>query len=172
MVNYIRRNGSIDPDVIVGEYDFVGVTERMEESMVVLKHILGLPSWCDVLHISAKNSSGPPHKDDIGNLFVFHGPISQQPTEVQQLVASRQFRSKMSADLRLYAAANAALDRRIHELGAVFFRQLALFQKLLGKARIQCGGATSPTGKTDTCYWNDNGCAYPCLDEFCAQQLL
>eukprot|EP00931_Biecheleriopsis_adriatica_P022945 TRINITY_DN14612_c0_g1_i1.p1 TRINITY_DN14612_c0_g1~~TRINITY_DN14612_c0_g1_i1.p1 ORF type:complete len:272 (+),score=4.13 TRINITY_DN14612_c0_g1_i1:494-1309(+) len=171
MVSYIRRNRSHDPYVIVGEYDFIGVTERMQESMVVLKHILGLPSLCDVLYLSAKNSSGPPHKDNKGFEFIPHVPFHQQPTEVQQFVASPKNRRKMLPDSRLYAAANAALDRWIHELGTdVVSQQVIQFNELLSKARIQCAGATSLTSDTATCYWNDNGCAYPCLDDICAQR--
>jgi hypothetical protein len=174
MLNYIRRGSNLDPGAIIGEYDFVGVSERMLESMVVLKHVLQLPSLCDILFTSAKNSSGPAHRDDKGAVFVPRVPLARQPTEVQEFVSSSTFRDTMLPDARLYAAANATLDRRIRDIGAdAFSGDLSSFQDLLGTAQAKCGGrgGVSLTSEDAACYWNDNGCGYPCLDTMCGRHL-
>jgi len=170
-LNYIRPNYStVDPQVILEDYDFVGITERMDESLVVLKHILNLPSLCDILYVSAKQSSGPPHVDPQGAVLAPHVPLSEQPESVQHFVASTSFQKKMSPDVNMYAAANAALDKRISEIDVnVFSQELSLFQEVLGTADTECKGPASLTGSNSECYWNDNGCAYECLDQLCAR---
>lgn len=172
-LKYVQTGREQDPEVVVKEYDFVGITERMDESMLALKHVLRLPSLCDILYVSAKNSSGPAHTDDVGRVFVPHVPLSQQPHDVQQVAASRGFREKIAPDVRLYTAANAALDEQIRKIGAdVFAQELSAYQEWMGKAKAECAGATSLTGRSSDCYWNDNGCAYECLDQMCVRSQL
>mmetsp|Transcript_63843 Transcript_63843/g.177104 ORF Transcript_63843/g.177104 Transcript_63843/m.177104 type:complete len:272 (-) Transcript_63843:134-949(-) len=163
---YIQRGTSGNAQDVLGDYDFVGVTERMDESLVVARHILGLPSWCDVLYVSAKNSSGPPHRDDTGAEFVAHVPLSEQPEKVRRYVDSHEFRAKFKQDMELYSSANARLDRWIADIGPEDFkRQLGEFQALQGRATDKCGGFF--TNRTAHCYSNDEGCRYRCLDRLC-----
>jgi hypothetical protein len=58
---YHRRNQGGRPYLvanrIINDYDFMGVTERFAESVVVLQMLLNLP-MADILHISSKVSGG------------------------------------------------------------------------------------------------------------------
>ena len=42
---------------ILGQYDFIGITERLDESLVALQMLLDLPT-SDILHLSAKGKGG------------------------------------------------------------------------------------------------------------------
>ena len=72
--------------------------------------------------------------------------------------ASEGFRARNELDLALHSFASAALDRHWAANRAELDGQLAQFKALREKAERLCEGATQE------CYWNDNGCAYHCLD--------
>jgi hypothetical protein len=169
--NYMNRHGETDPSSLtlknlMAQYTFVGVTERMSESLVVMRYVLGLPSWCGLLFLPTKVSTGKPHKDDIGVTFVPHVPLAQQPPAVRDFAASEEFRAKMASDRELHAAVNAKLDWWIDKIGrGTFIRQVADFERILHASQEQCAHKESAS----TCYWNDNGCGYPCLDIVCAE---
>ena len=80
-------------------------------------------------------------------------------------VASEGFRARNELDLALHSVASAELDRRWAANRAELDGQLAQFKALREKAERLCEGATrtSASGPGE-CYWNDNGCAYRCLD--------
>jgi len=143
-------------DAILAGYRFIGVTERMDESMVALKHMLNLPSLCDVLYTSRKNSSSTKNS---------HESVKQNP-KIQALRQSDSFRSMFQPDLLLHAAANKTLDRLIAKIGkASFEAELSDFRRMLEEVTVRC------TGKHDRhCYWNDEGCYYDCMDQVCSSQ--
>lgn len=153
--NYINYGKSLSAESIVAQYDVIVVTERMLESLVVFKYALGLPSWCDLVFISAKVRLRNP---DV--------PLAKQPEAVRAYAASPKFRRKLGPDLRLHAAASAALDRWIRHIGhGEFARQLAVFGRMLNATQHRCQDSDARWA----CYWGDNGCHYPCLDAACGE---
>ena len=82
----------------------------------------------------------------------------------------------MALDLRLIAAVNRSLDATIASLGPAFKQELVLYESLLADSTVACADKAifpySDTGKKQyeksraSCYWHDNGCGFPCLDQY------
>lgn len=142
-------------------YDFVGVTERFDESLLVLQDVLGLDD-SDILYIASKNSTAGQRgqQDIIMNRTVVPNPgILNEDLKFQQLATNPTWIEKNEFALKFVEYANAALDGHIARIGRTEFkRRMHLYKALLNRAKNEC---TSPTPK---CYWNDNGCHYDCLD--------
>ena len=137
---------------IMSFYDFIGVVERMEESLVALKMLLNLDHR-DILHVNAKNSS------------VAYDPIAQEKRlshnnlspAIKNYLAN-EFVEKNRYDFKLYEKVNQALDNTIRSLNATeFAHNLAVHKYLMMKATALCIHST-------VCYWRDNGCGFECLD--------
>lgn len=157
---------------ILLDYDFVGVTERFDESVVVLMMLLGLPVGHG-LYFSAKATGG----FDGGYLVVCHRVQSSKLTEdLQAYLQSDEFQKLVKYDRLLYDAANASLDRTMDRLGRQRVQQqLALFQRAQAlaaeecadKVRLPCyqeGRRPRPESQTD-CLFRDMGCGMECLDQ-------
>jgi hypothetical protein len=174
-------------------YDFVMVSERMDESVVAFAMLFNL-SLSDVLVMNAKQNS---NKDAITSAskrddylyFSWWDPKNKQSKEVCKLsvpskrslavqahLQSTEWMAKNYGDYLLQAAANQSLDRTIVEtLGRDRFREtLQRYQRLKSKATTRCTNETfshcSPTGEiqrdlsAQNCYADDSGCGYPCID--------
>jgi hypothetical protein len=163
-VKYLGLDGTnLTEDILLHDYTLVGTTERMNESVLVLKYVLGLPSICDLFFVNSKVSSSG-GVDDLGFEFVEDVPLERQSTEVQAFARSPEFVQKMEPDMTLHASANNALDSLIDGIGReAFGRELRRFERLLDEAANKC----SDEKDMKECYWNDNGCAYKCLDSVC-----
>jgi Sulfotransferase family len=158
---------------VLQEYDFIGVTERLDESLVVLMLLLKLP-MADVLYYSSKVHSG---------LFA-RGPGTKcfylQPSsvsdEMRSFFASEAWSRKIRSDMTLYRAVNRSLDMTIDALGrhrveielARFRQAQALVrQRCQGKVQMPCdkeGDMARPVEETG-CLVGDVGCGMECLDE-------
>jgi hypothetical protein len=174
--------GQDDPVKIANEilrsYNFVGVTERMDESLVALAMILGVPI-ADVTYLSAKSSGG---FDDGGQMsdgdkthtctYIWPSFVSEG---MESVLNSENWRRKSRWDRALHDAANRSLDLTIESLGRPLFEeQLALYRQAQDRSRVEClhktrfpcspGGAYAPRAST-SCLWKDSGCGYACLDE-------
>lgn len=149
--------------------DFVGIVERMDESLVVLQLLLGLqPS--DVIVLSSKRAGGYDAKEECHKI-VPPGNISA--TVQDYLDTSFQ---EDNRDYELYAAANASLDKTIDALGRErverevihhrYLQQMAE-KKCLETAKFPC----SPEGlyqgelSKESCYDKDWGCGWKCVEE-------
>lgn len=103
--NYMRREQrKMSVKDVLASYDFVGVLEQAEESMVVLADILNV-SLTDVLFISAKLSdqqstwtTKPGEKQN--HTAVPHRPLAQEPAAVREYVTN-EFRKMNPFGLRL-----------------------------------------------------------------------
>lgn len=154
---------------IIRQYDFIAVTERMEESAVALAMILGIP-LADVLFLKAKGQGG---YDDAGGTgtctyitpsFVSPGMRKYFDSDVHQ--------DMVQFDYLLYQAANRSLDLTIASLGRERFQHnLSVYHKAQALAVERCTLKTrfpcTPTGKKNVetdCLWKDSGCGYQCLD--------
>jgi len=85
----------------------VGITERFDESLVMLRHLVGLNT---LLHTRANTNPAKPKSD----------PLSE--ADIELAIAHHQF------DLELYDYGNQLLDQQIASLGDAFQRELSLFR--------------------------------------------
>lgn len=158
-------------EMILNDFDFIGTTERFDESLVVLKLLLGL-EFGDLLYLSVKSAHSYeflPQKRACNALV----PKSETP-DMTTFFASEYWRNYTYADDVVYQAVNQSLERTIESLGQeLVARELALFRKAQAMAYAKCAPTTEfPCNelgqdrrkKTD-CLFNDSGCGYKCLDE-------
>lgn len=157
---------------ILDAHDFVGVTERMDESLVAVSMLMGIP-LADVLYLKAKVRGG---YDDGGG----RGKCTYiRPTFVtsgmQRMLHSDFWANKSHWDRVMHAAANRSLDLTIEALGVKRFHnnlqryvegQKRAVKQCLPKIVFPCSpldGHFTPYNETD-CLWNDSGCGVDCLD--------
>lgn len=163
---------------IVHDYDFIGITERMDESLVVLQHLLHLPT-SDIMHLNAKSNGG---FDDgaFNSTCVFIVPSYTSATMKIWLENSSVWKDKIRGDEMLYNAAYRSLDLTIDSLGREQFEEkLEKFRRAQKLALEKCSSnltmPCSPEGVrakvldvnkfASDCLWLDSGCGYKCLDE-------
>ncbi len=158
---------------ILLDYDFVGVTERMEESAVALQLLLGLTTG-DILYLNAKKSGG----FDIGmqkdRECTYIVPSFVSPG-MKDFFQSTAWKKLITTDTFLHQAANRSLDLTIDRLGRDRFdRALGRFRQALRHIEKVClSNTTFPCNaagerikpKDRDCLWYDSGCGTGCLDK-------
>lgn len=161
---------------ILKEFNFIGITERMDESAVALMMLLNL-NLNDILYLSAKVKGG---YDDGGGKY---GCTIIQPSfvtpEMEKYFASKKWKNRMKYEVALYDAANKSLDMTIDALGRIKFEEnLAAFRNVAKIASDTCAEVTKfpcdewgrKRDKKETdCLWNDSGCGTTCLDQVAAE---
>mmetsp|Transcript_18848 Transcript_18848/g.33464 ORF Transcript_18848/g.33464 Transcript_18848/m.33464 type:complete len:452 (+) Transcript_18848:208-1563(+) len=173
-VNYLTRYYGLD------EYrdriDFLGVTNRYQESMLVVGYKLGA-TMGDILYTKAKDSSKGV-KDVTGHKktnLAKHVPISEQPKEVQDYFYG-EFLERNYKDTKYFEEAQQELDDAIEVIGRERFEQkLAEYKHHLKIIDTECDSYNSTTGAMKPgikCYYRDNGCNYRCFDEYAARNNL
>jgi hypothetical protein len=161
---------------IMKTYDFIGVQERFDESMVSLAFQLNL-SYCDILYLEAKNSTKDSSRgflDELGNSVVMHKPVEAESDAVKQYIKSG-FTDRNKVDFALHAAAKARLDASIASIGHERFkRALGKYQELLrlaeGKCTAKLGGEALSAAQAHRCYHLDEGCGHDCTDKVCMEE--
>ena len=158
----------------MAHYDFILVTERMDESLVAMALLMGLDVG-DVLGISSKVAASS---------FFYNGnhckPLTKgfRSQKVQEYFDSPIWRAQNFGDYLLHRLAANALDRTISEqIGQErFHKALAKYQKLksLGEklcapnAKFPCSSDGKPqlgvSGKSCYIAGKDFGCGYRCID--------
>ena len=155
---------------ILSDYDFIGITERMDESVVVLSMLLNVPLG-NVLYLNAKGHGG--YDDGVYNdKCHFIQPSTVSPT-MRTFFRGKYWNEITKWDRALYEAANRSLDLTIDRLGRDTFNDnLAKFRSSNQAARDRClpqnvfpCTATGEHNKHASCLWSDSGCGYKCLDE-------
>ena len=155
---------------ILSEYDFFGITERMDESAVALMMLTGA-TLGDILYLNAKRS-GSFDDGAYQNACYFIQPFRLTPL-IRQFIESDQWQEATKWDNLLYAAANRSLDLTIERLGKEAFKEkLTKFrhaqnvaeQKCLAEEVFPCT-STGQLNKDSSCLWSDSGCGYACLNE-------
>lgn len=153
---------------IIQDYNFIGITERIDESFVVLSMLLGVPLG-DVLYLSAKLNGT---LDAQCKLI----PTSQVSPVMKEFFASRDWADTIQEDLALYRAVYRSLDLTIERLGrSKFEAMLATYRFALQMAQDRCNSNPQeavfpcrPDGKRNKktdCLWKDSGCGATCLDQ-------
>eukprot|EP00543_Licmophora_paradoxa_P008376 CAMPEP_0202442388 /NCGR_PEP_ID=MMETSP1360-20130828/1835_1 /ASSEMBLY_ACC=CAM_ASM_000848 /TAXON_ID=515479 /ORGANISM="Licmophora paradoxa, Strain CCMP2313" /LENGTH=236 /DNA_ID=CAMNT_0049057739 /DNA_START=87 /DNA_END=797 /DNA_ORIENTATION=+ len=156
---------------ILTDYDFIGITERIDESLVAMMMLLDLEQ-SDILYLKAK---GHGHFDDGGfnQTCVYVQPSFVSPG-MKEYFESEEWHTRIRGDTALYKAANASLDRTIDEvLGRQNFQtELRKFLKARRLAEETCQDTVVwPCDASGTrrvvasgCLWHDSGCGFKCLD--------
>ena len=169
--------------LVLNQYDFIVVTERMDESLVALSMLMGLPISDVMVAANSKVSGnyvlsrwGP----DKGNCVALpSAKVETAAAPVQSFLSSPEWYMMNYADYLLYAAANASLDRTIDTLGRdPFQRRLAeyrtLRQRVLDYCGLRLGSGCYANGTkvrpVEVCYDRDFGCGYQCVNEALKQE--
>jgi hypothetical protein len=156
---------------ILSDYNFIGITERMDESIVALAMLLDL-ELTDVLYLTAKGSGG--YDDGRYNQTCFYiVPAYVSPT-MKEYFASPEWKERVEGDELLYKAAYKSLDMTIDALGRDLFdsklvefkRARALAEETCAaKVQYPCNADGSRQPRAPGCLWNDSGCGNECLDK-------
>lgn len=156
---------------ILHEYNFIGITERMHESLVVLKLLFGL-EMNDILYLKSTKQSGG-FDDGIYNNSCTYIVKSFVSSGMQDFFASDQvWKYRTEGDIMLYQAANRSLDMTIDALGKdVVDKELQEFERAMKVAQDTCRHIKLPCSdgglrrerKHDCLFW-DLACGYECLE--------
>jgi Sulfotransferase family len=158
---------------ILRNYNFIGITERLNESLVALMMQLNL-KIADILYLSAKGRGG---YDDAGgpkHQCTYIWPSFLSPG-MKAYFQTDEWKDTTKYDRLLYQAVNRSLDMTIDRLGREAFNEnLAKFVHAQEQAKIQClpstifpcdlAGRVRDDKETD-CIWKDSGCGSTCLDQ-------
>ncbi len=150
-------------------YDFIAVTERMDESLVVLKLLYGFPDE-SIIVSSAKVSGG---FDDGLQTGMCQKIIKSYTTEDVDEYLADKFQED-NLDYLLHAAANKSLDKTIDFLGRDRVeKELERHIKLREQAEEFCVESIAPPCVEDnvpvnpkakeSCYYGDLGCGHECI---------
>eukprot|EP00538_Stauroneis_constricta_P002306 CAMPEP_0119565886 /NCGR_PEP_ID=MMETSP1352-20130426/31429_1 /TAXON_ID=265584 /ORGANISM="Stauroneis constricta, Strain CCMP1120" /LENGTH=487 /DNA_ID=CAMNT_0007614901 /DNA_START=1 /DNA_END=1460 /DNA_ORIENTATION=- len=154
---------------VLGEYNFVAVLERWEESVVALQLLLDLEDE-DVMVNSAKASGGWSWDWNRGeSCFQIPQTPKVLPSSVTKYLETTFW--KDNADFLLHEAAMKSLDNTIELLGRdVFEKKLQQHREMKAFIQQQCSDVKFPCSsdgvfqpKLTRCYFRDMGCGYPCV---------
>ena len=175
-----RNNDNVSPitaaNHVLRTYNFIGVTERLDESLVVLMMLLRL-KMADILFLSAKTKGG---YDDAGGrdgrTCTYIWPSFVTPG-MDEFLQGPEWRDAVRYDALFYEAVNRSLDLTIDALGRpTFDDQLRRYRHAQQVAHTKCTPQTvfpCDTGGTyhaaTDCIWNDSGCGATCLDEIATE---
>lgn len=128
-------------EYILDSYDFIGLTERFDESLVALSLILNIEIW-DILHRQELRSSGSWDFDSNHNKC-FHMHKSDPADDIKSYLASAEWNARMAGDKLLYKSVNASLDFTISYLksnhGNAFDHRLEIYHKMMHLTKEECG---------------------------------
>ncbi len=150
--NEIETKKKASAQQTVNSYDFIGLTERFTESMLVIAYHFDL-SIGDILFVRAKDS----HElkiDKAGRKWVPNAGYASQTASSQAMLD--KFNATSHMDNLIWTMANNKLDNAIKKLPC-FRENLALYRLVLSMVSNQCP-------HQDDCYWRDNGCGLTCMD--------
>jgi hypothetical protein len=112
MAGYLGKPYDSSAEEIWRRFDFVGTTERFDESMILLQQRLPMPVRLgDILYVKAKKSS---EREKRGG--VMHKPYAQQSKRVRDFFDS-DFKVQNNLDFALYRLVNTSLDDQGKAMG-------------------------------------------------------
>jgi hypothetical protein len=155
---------------ILQDYDFIGVTERLEESLVAFKMLLNIP-MADILHLNSKVSGGYIDSSDPFKCELL--PETVITPEMQEVLDSPKWRESIKHDVLLHEAVNRSLDLTIDRLGRKQFeKNLLLYRMAMQEVENRCPSKVTMVCSADgifnpvnDCIFEDMGCGNECLDE-------
>ena len=155
-----RWNRDMSVTKYIGEalnsYNFVGVTERFNEGLVILKYMLNC-SFADLLYVRSKDSNlsrggTKPYKH-----------LNEMSDTVKEYLTT--WAAKNEHDKFLWNMANKQLDDHIQKY-THFTRDLQYFETHVKRAQEICAFVSEID-----CYWEDNGCSIKCLNRYAMQHM-
>lgn len=158
-------------DDVFGSYGFVGLSDRMDETLVALKFILGVELQ-DIVVLSSKRSGGFDGGKYKNTCFKIQSVDT--PPEVEEFLQEEFPRN--NHDYFLHAVVNRSLDLTIDAIGRKRFqRDLDTFRKMSQYAEAQCldkavfpcvAEGKPPLPEADkSCFFGDIGCGHACVQE-------
>jgi hypothetical protein len=184
MFSALRPKDETNVAAVLDQYAFVGVTERFDDSVVLLMEQLGL-SYCDVIYNVGKVAEESKTPD--GTPFLKPVPFDKQPQEVRDYLESSEFQESQKLDFEAYRYAKERLNKSIAALGREAFdaklRDFAAWKEdVLAKCDPDSGSWFRENNvvvdrddprkfkkwRKQQCYSGDFGCGYKCFDAFCA----
>jgi hypothetical protein len=166
---YSPTNGSHEDSVIasiVRGYDFLGISERRDESLVVMKLLLGLPT-SKILYLE----NPTPFAYEEERCFMVVQPFITP--SMRAYFSSTSWHKRIKGDLLLYQTANQSLDMTIDKLGrTVVENELRRFQwalqyakeVCLTKVKFLCNYDGIWQRSAHKCMYERYGCASQCLN--------
>jgi len=158
--------------VIMDDYDYIILNERLDESLVAMAILLDL-SLGDILYLPSKVSGGYYHdgKGCVKTAKSFVTPA------VSQYLSSKEWHQEIYGDVLLHSVINKSLDLTIEMIGKEHFeKQYNEYTRLKNLAGELCSataiypcsadGVHQGKESRESCYNKDWGCGYPCLDQF------
>merc|ERR1712232_777890 len=98
---------------IIKNYDFIAITERFDESMIVLKYLLNL-TLGDILYVNTAKSNGGYDDGAWYGKCTFIQPTNLTKDMIEFINTSKEFNNDIIKwDLELYNAVNKSLDLTI-----------------------------------------------------------
>lgn len=155
---------------IFEDYNFIGITERMEETAVCLMMLLNLKMGT-ILYLNSKTSGG--FDDGAGSRVCTFIKPSHITRGMQSYFSGSAWKAMVQWDELLYKAANQSLDLTIDRLGRPEFEHnLERFREALKIADERCiprqvfpCTADGQHNPNKNCLWKDSACGSSCLDE-------
>lgn len=167
---------------IMKNYDFMAITERFDESMVVLHMLLKAHNVTlgDMLYVKAKSNGGYDDGGHNGRCTFIQKP--NITPDMKQYMTTESWKKVVEWDYALYAAANRSLDMTIDLLGReAIERKVELYRWAQSLVKERCAAKALLPCTTDgikrlpsetNCLFADSGCAYKCLDAIVAEHLM
>lgn len=155
---------------LIHDHGFVGIVERMEESLIVLKLLLNL----DIHDILFLNNPSP---FDLVNATTCVYQVSPFVSPaMKEFFDSQIWKSHIQDEQALYQEANESLHATIDALGRFHVqKELQRYRLALKQAQSQCSpqavfpcsksGQLRPDERT-TCHFGSVECGHACLDKF------
>ena len=174
LVNYLRlkkfKTRREEIKHTVQNYDFIAVSERMAESVVVMSMIFKVP-LADLIVLSSKVEG---YDDGTTSLGCVKLRRSWTTPKIMRYLASDFLQD--NHDIVLYQAVNASLDLTIDALGRdKVSAGVVAYHELSAKNKRECEHrAIFPCPLTlpnhtilsrQDCYFQDTGCGHKCTDE-------
>ena len=170
---------------ILDAYDFIAVTERMDESLVAMKLLLGL-SVEEIVYAKISRAAGSfSNGDPKTRICIYLVPSFLTPTMNDFFYTPQQnepWIAYTKGDALMHQAASLSLDRTIDEVFGreTFDREMAEFKNALEYTQAICAsepdlvlsscddGGNSvlrDPNRNTTCYIWDEGCDHKCINE-------
>lgn len=166
---------------ITERYDLLLLSERMDESLVILSFLMGL-EVSDILVVPSKHSGQNWYYSRSKN-ECWPMVKGKTPAIVYAYLSSDEWRAANYGDYLLHSLVNQSLDLTIDSIGRERFDASMLEYQRLKKSVLEvcsdrvhypCSNEGEP--QTDLseldCYnkWHDDGCGYPCVDAVIEQE--
>ena len=167
-------------DKMLTRYDFVGVVERFDESLVAMQLLLGLET-SDILYFAVnrkehwRKAKRRRNKFECRDSFDWEVDLLGEPLITEYVTKSKEWYANNYGDYLLYHAASQSLDRTIMKIGLDYFSQeLKRFQELMKRAHEKCipkfpcslNGTLQIEEAEHDCQGGGNiGCGYQCLND-------